>query len=308
MRKHFQRKNICPKSANNIDLTDDIKAFILENRVYHVPKDDRPSIINQINTVNNYQTINNYIATLDPIVKLQKYIAYNKVELIDFDQSIEERYNKKSKRLENNSYKYGFELSLNDLYEIIDEISNIFNEKSMDYFNIIYDKCANKLKIYDQGVWQDSLLVSGLIKVITTIQAYYLDAYETFLIRNIKSVTIACRQKMVYRERLKDYYKFIGCFDVPPFVKDKADHEILGTEGSLNSFDLHEEFYPVYTKIRDASTKSDINNIKKCVVDIIKRNSSKNINDLNAKVVALFHIDDEFQKEFPFDIKETITK
>ena len=195
MRKHFQRKNICPKSANNIDLTDDIKAFIIENRVYHVPKDDRPSIINQINTVNNYQTINNYIATLDPIVKLQKYIAYNKVELIDFDQSIEERYNKKSKRLENNSYKYGFELSLNDLYEIIDEISNIFNEKSMDYFNIIYDKCANKLKIYDQGVWQDSLLVSGLIKVITTIQAYYLDAYETFLIRNIKSVTIACRQK-----------------------------------------------------------------------------------------------------------------
>jgi hypothetical protein len=235
---------------------------------------------------------------LDPIEKLQKYMEYSKIELIDFEQSIEERYNEQTKRLEANNYKYGVQLSMNDLYEIIDKISNICSDKSMDNFNIIYDKCANKLKIYDQGVWQDSLLVSGLMKVITTIQAYYLDAYEVFLIKNIKNGSITHHQKTVYKERLEDYYKFIGCFDVPPLVKDKPDDEILGLESTRKSFDLNEEFYPLYIKIRDTSTKSDINNIKRCVVDIIKRNSSKNINELNAKVSALFHIDEDFQKQF----------
>lgn len=39
MRKHLYKKNKpCPKSVNNIDLTDEIRDFILENRVYHIDK------------------------------------------------------------------------------------------------------------------------------------------------------------------------------------------------------------------------------------------------------------------------------
>ena len=39
MRNHFYtRKKKCPPAYNNIELTDEIKAFILDNRIYVIPK------------------------------------------------------------------------------------------------------------------------------------------------------------------------------------------------------------------------------------------------------------------------------
>jgi hypothetical protein len=51
MRKHFYEvKKPCPGIMNLIDLTDDIKQTVLNNRVYHIPKVEHP-IINNLNVV-----------------------------------------------------------------------------------------------------------------------------------------------------------------------------------------------------------------------------------------------------------------
>jgi hypothetical protein len=41
IKKHFNRNNICPAIENNIDLTDDIKNYILINRSYKIPKEEK---------------------------------------------------------------------------------------------------------------------------------------------------------------------------------------------------------------------------------------------------------------------------
>ena len=41
IKNHFSRKNICPSSLNNIELTEDIKNEILRSRIYHIPKEKK---------------------------------------------------------------------------------------------------------------------------------------------------------------------------------------------------------------------------------------------------------------------------
>lgn len=64
MRIHlFVNKKKCPGTKNVMDLTDEIKNIILENRVYNLPKEIHTPTIN--NTINNFNTMNNYINNLD---------------------------------------------------------------------------------------------------------------------------------------------------------------------------------------------------------------------------------------------------
>ena len=59
MKKHFYKVlKPCPKQLNNIDLTDDIKEFILANRIYHQPIHEADSVTQTIN-INN--TVVNYV-------------------------------------------------------------------------------------------------------------------------------------------------------------------------------------------------------------------------------------------------------
>lgn len=299
MRKHFNKKKPCPKVKNVIELTDDIKEHILANKIYIIPEEKPVSINNHIinNYINNNNIITNYISNLDTIDKLNKYMNHTKQELIDFEQSVEERYTSRVKRLEINDFKYGFALKTDDLLEIIDDISSMFKNNNIDYFNIIYDKATNKLKYYDCGVWEEYLINSGLTKIITTIQSYYLDTYECYLIRNIINDFDESYVKISrYNELLQEYYKFIGFFDVAPYIRDKHDGEILNNH--LETYDIEEKYYPMYIKIRDKSTKSEINFIKRSVIDIIKRNTSRNINELNTRVFNLFQMDETFKKTF----------
>lgn len=65
MNKHFYKVlKPCPKQLNNIDLTDDIKEFVLANRIYHPPKNETLSLTQTIN-VNN--TVVNYIDDVDTL-------------------------------------------------------------------------------------------------------------------------------------------------------------------------------------------------------------------------------------------------
>jgi Mg2+ and Co2+ transporter CorA len=108
-------------------------------------------------------------------------------------------------------------------------------------------------------------------------------------------------------EHLTDYYRFIGCFDIDPFVKSEInDTEILYNidddrydcyaEYIDENMKLVYEFRDKYIKIRDSTPKSIINETKKEVVNIIKNISKKNVDELNKKVINLFNMDVEFKK------------
>lgn len=54
--------------------------------------------------------------------------------------------------------------------------------------------------------------------------------------------------------------------------------------------------HKLYTSERDNIKKMDINSIKKEVLDIVKRNTNRNIDDMNKKIVELFQMDENFKQ------------
>lgn len=295
MRKHFYlKKKLCPAQDNDIDLDDDVKEYVLNNRLYILPKQSTTNTI-----INNYNNINNFIAGMDAIEKLEKYTKHMNIELIGFEQSIEDKYSRSAKRLENGSIKYGYELDKDDLLDIIDQVSKVnFKDqvKTFEDLNILYDKNADKLKIFD-GEWEEMLLNKGIKKILQTIQSYYWDSYECFLLKKMYDPKTDVFNHQRLKELLIDYYKFIGCFDVEPYVKNKEDHEIIGSKPDNNTYSISDEYYILYVKVRDNIKKSEINNVKKAVLDIIRKNSDRNINALNKKVYELFNVDKAFKDD-----------
>lgn len=289
MRRHlYNKKKPCPKSVNNIDLTDEIREFILENRVYHIPKE--PSITQ---TINNFNTINNFIANMDTIDKLSKYVDYKNITITDVSDSIESRLSTRAMALENK--RYDMQIRRDDIFEIIDEVSSLNNGRIQD-FNILYDKKYDKLRMYDSGAWKEFLLHNGCKALLLHLQDGIFDAYECYLIKKFKASKPYDQAKI--RQLLEDYYKTLGCFDVPPYVKDRSDLTIMEDESKYDddTYEIQEEFLEIYEEVSNKLTKNEINKVRKDVVKILSRNSRKNIDDLNKKVLELFKIEEGFKK------------
>jgi hypothetical protein len=266
----------------------------MTNRIYIIEKLDIPSS-NQIinNTINQYNTINNFVSSMDTIEKLTKYTDFKKINIIGFDQSIEDKFTKTAKRLENNEYKYGFHLKSDDFLDIINDISMVCNAKSVEEFNMHYDNRFNRIKIFEEGTWEEFLLCHGVKRILGTVQEHFLNFYELYLVRNI--IESANYKKQEWRELLDEYYKFIGCFDVEPSIKGKSDNEIMGI-GSEDSYEISDTYMKMYQKIQDGTTRLEVKNTKKEVVDVIKRNTIRNVDEMNKKVVELFNMDEDFKK------------
>jgi len=304
MRHHlYSLVKPCPSIKNDIDLTDDIKQHILTNRIYHTNVQSY-STINQV-IINNNNTVINYIARMDTVNKINKYIEHTGIQMIDFEQSIEDKFDEKAKKLENNAYRHGFSMSENDFLEIIDEISNVHSK--IEEFNIVYDHKWQKLKVYESGLWEELLITSGLKKIVEMVKAYYFNVYECYLIRNMMSRNVALSKKQEYKEFLQVYYKFLVAFHILPYVKKQHDNAILYNEDDdrreegRNVFTIEEEFLPLYNKIAKSITIGESNALKRSVLEIIKRNSLRNVEDMNKKLLDLINMDPDFKADLiPF--------
>jgi hypothetical protein len=293
----YKLKKHCPRTLNDITLTEEVKLYILENRVYHIPKppESNTQVLNQ--TINNYNYIQNFIANMDIMKKLNKYTEYNNIGLIDFEDKIGENYAVTSQKLDEDKFKYGFELKTQDLIEIIDDISSMPDNK-LEYFNLVYDSHINKLKLYDGGAWKSLLIEQGIKQILIITKEYYLDKYESYLLRKIRN-TDNLMEKQKCNELLKEYYKFIACFEIDPFVKDHNDSDILNNSNNSSSdYQMQDTYYQFFQKVQENLTKGEITKMKREVAEIVKRNTKQNIHELNNRVLNLIHMDEEFKKIF----------
>lgn len=300
--KHlYLNKKQCPTIEADIELTDEIKEHLMNYRKYH----DRHSekVIN--NTINNYNTMNNYIANLDTFDKLGKVMKHKSIELIPFDRSVELKYEKTRMKLENDQGHHA--ITHEDIYEIIDHVTRV-SEKNMDDFNILYDSEMNKIMMYESGDWKEMFMATGLKTVIRTIQDYFWHAYECYLIRKMQRTTINAFDRVKLRELLKEYYAFIASLDVEPFVKDKCNNKIMYTAdddeywdeappSNAEQFTLSEEYTKLYNDLRGDLTIKLREKWKHDLLDLVKRNCKKNVNELNKMVMALINMDTEFKTD-----------
>ena len=301
MRKHLMSlKKPCPAARLTIELTDDIKQDILDNRVYHPPAPPANNMYNIVNNINTNNTIANYVNKLEIKDKLTKYLDFKQLELQDFETTLEEKYIAKVNRMERNGYKYGFVLEAQDIMGIIDEISSIKHEDAtFEDLNLMFNPKYQKLMIYNNGDWDEHLIDNGISRIIELVKEYFLDTYEIYLIRRIQN-------SLASLEHLTDYYKFIACFRVQPYIKGLPNNKILYNLSDprfeeaadfhdISMYTITDEFYPKYQEISNALCRGEISEMKRKVLEIIKRNSSRNIDEFNKRIVDLIRMDDGFK-------------
>lgn len=192
-------------------------------------------------------------------------------------------------------------------------------DSNMHSHNIIYDSRNDELKIYDGYSWEHMDVDQGTRQYVRVIKEFFLDEYERYLLRNMKN-TNNLRKRALFKEMLENYYKFIGCFKLDPYCRERSDNVILAIDVDENEDDdddnddtnsclssdsvksvritytIEEEFYPFYKDICNELKAGDISKMKKRVGDIIKRNAKKNMAKLNTLVTDTFHMDDGFRK------------
>ncbi len=292
MRRHlYGRKTPCPMSVNPIELTDEIRDYILQNRVYHIPKADPPQTINQ--TINNYNTVNNVIAGMELQEKLMQYMEFTKSKTEDVYASIERKLERRALGWKEDRRAQMW-LSPDDIMGVIDDVTCISDDRLED-MNIIYDSKYDKLKLFDSGGWRNMLVKTGCKMVLQYVQECMLDAYECYLARRMHAVDAAPQQRQQYREALTSYYKFLACFDIEPYAKDRCDEDIFEGAGEGASHAVSDELTELYRSTAAALVSSEQAAMRKEVIGVFKRNGKRNIDDLNRKLAQLFKMDEEFR-------------
>ena len=301
IRRHFYNlKKICPATKNNVELTEEIKEYILNNRIYIIPKPtkQKPQIIHNNQIINNYQQINNLITSMDSFEKINKYIKYKNIELLDIDERFNETFELKSNKLKNNKFKY-FHLNLQSIIEIIDEITTI---KDINKLNIFYDNILNKIKIFCDNEWLSFLIDFGIITLINKIQYAYLNSYECYLIRKIINEN-NYHSKQELKEILEEYFKFLAWFDIKPYIFKKNNNKILFNDNddkyyeSNNDYSIYDDYYKLYTNIILKINKTEQFKVKKGIESIIKKNMKSFIIELNKKICESLQNDEEFKND-----------
>lgn len=286
MHKHlYQLKRQCPKTFQNVELTEEVKQCVMVNRVWSAKHEQQhyPAVVNVTQIINNYNTVNNFITNMETLDKLNKYASYKGIEINSFDQTVSKKYAKRIHKLDNDSFKYMFELKIQQFYEIVDEVSSVYNMNGgLEDLNIIHDSKSNKLKLYLSGEWDELIMVSGIKRIISIIQTCYLNTYERYLLRALENPSTIAMQRQQCMDALAEYYKFIGCFDVDPYVKGKSLDEIVG-HGCSES----DTYYSLYVRTKEKVPKTEATKIKKSVVDIIKRNVAKNVEEVNKHLLDI---------------------
>lgn len=317
---HFMAlKNPCPAIECELVLSQEIKDYVLANRVYHFPKETKSTtIINNIKTLNQMNNIHNIIAGMDVVEKVEKYLTFNNQSLIDFETTIENKYKKTVNQLDTDAFTNNYLLKDKNILDMVGKAS--LHSKRDDPIcsqNFFYDKKLKEIKVFD-GSWESMSLDAGTNHYIERIQKNFLDAYERYLLRNIHNMRQS-QERAIFREMLEQYYAFICCFDMDPYCKDATDDEILRpvshsendesqsccSDDSIDSImrigfrnectKINEEYYPLFKKVQNNLTKTYINKMVKAVQDIIKRNSTTNLNELDKKITGLFHMEETFR-------------
>ncbi len=297
MRKHlYNLKKKCPALENNIELTNEIKEFILENRIYKIPKEEKPKEPTFIQNIHYNNTMNNYINKLDTIDKLTKLMEYNDKEILYLEDDMENNFKTRVDNMRNNNFKYGYNIDENRLFDIIDEISRI-KRGDLTHMNIVYNDKLKELKLYKSGCWESLILERGLKEVIEILKDIFLDHYEKYLFKQIYVSEKNLLNKQKYKEDVERHYKFLCCFDLYPYIKDKDDMEILGEEdGDFGKYEIEEKWMSIYNNIAQNIKRYDINKMKKNITDILKNNTQHNLKDLNKTILELLNIDEEFKQ------------
>lgn len=294
MSNHLLRaKNPCPATENDILLTDEIKQYILRNRIYRIK--DEVKVMNQ--TINNYNTMNNFVGNMDTIDKITRLVKYKQVEMNTFDDTCEQTYERIVDKMEKGTFD--IRTCKPDFMDIINRLTSARDNTRdrklhLQNLNYIYDAKKKRLRVYD-GTWDDHLDNNGLEFIVNTIVDRYLEAYEIYIIRKLYGSTVLSgAEANEFRSCLKDYYQFIACFDIKPYAVEKIMQDSEHEENMRR--EICENLTDLYEKTDGSLTKTYLKDVRKQMLDIMKSNTSSNVSDLDRAIISIVNVQEDFKQ------------
>ena len=294
IRTHFKRQKVCA-NKNGIELTDDIREIVLRDHQYHYKKKDKTITINQ--TISQYNILSNFINQMDMIDKINHLLFYQNKQIMDIEENLDVHFEKRIKKLEDDQFKIPYQLSQDDLIELINDVTKI-NRERIEQLNVLFDKKINRFKFYRTNEWESYIEDGGVKELISLIKSYFLDTYEVYLIRKLHRDSEQPVNRSSIQHHLKIYYQFLAIFDLPVFIFGLSDVEILGHKLKEDNDRYLEEYYTrMYSQEKTNIKESDKNRIKKKIINIVKENTVHNLSELNAAVLEFLRIDDNFRDQ-----------
>jgi len=301
MRRHFLAKAECPAIHKNITLTDEIKEYILKNRIYI----EEPVIVQPVpkitQIINQHNTMNNYISNIDTFVKLNHLVSFSKKELMNFDAVVEKIYEKDAIRFQTDSFKGdAVQYEQTHFLEMIHKVTKA-QKPDLDDLSVLYNRDEDRVYIsMGSGKWDDLQRDHGVTQIVESLAAYCLEYYEVYLIRKLEKTRNVINQSL--RMCLEEYYKFISTFGVKPFVHDKSDQTLFEDEdedddGEDETYDIVDKYKTLYGRISSSQSETQKRHTLKAVVDVIKMSTKTNLRDLNKKIMSIINMDHEFKQK-----------
>lgn len=287
IRRHFKRTRLCP-NKNAISLTPDIIETVMKDHIFRVEK------VETGKGINNFNMILGILNGMESLDKVKLINDYQGTKTSDFEDFTEQKFDYIVKRLEGNAPTTGYFLTLDDLFNIVNNCTSREPETG-ETFNIFFDKVINRLKLYRSRKWESYLEESGIKQVISLLKSYYLDSYELYLIKNLHMESTKLN-RWQFQEHLAIYYQFIAVFDLDPSVKNVEDVEIIGHSPKEDQADSLAKYYSNFYLDQKKELKESISkNIKRKILGIIKDNSVQNVRSLDRTIIELLKIDGNFR-------------
>lgn len=293
MRVHlYNLKGVCPSSKNDLVLTDHIREAVLTNRLYHIPK---PVKVPK-QTISNTQIIN-IISSMDYIEKLERFHSHHETEQINFSDIVEQQFKKRITMLDSGKAK-NYQLGIDDIIELVDNITECKDVKNLSVF---LDSISNKIKIFDNGMWQSKIFEQGVTSIFEILKSTFLDCYECYVIRKIEDPETPQPIRNEFKVRLETYYKLLIAFNIDPYIVGKNDNQIIYSEKDdlrymdCENYDIQEKYLKQYHTIKEAKRMPGEGNVKTKVEGMVKYNLKANTAYIDKAIRNLVIKDDDFK-------------
>lgn len=285
MTRHFYEKKTPCANNSGIELSEEIKKFVLIHRKYIKPKrDDAPKQINYYN----------YVSNLDTLTKLTQCLQHSQDGLVDINDYVEAQHKSTVEKLENDQFRCPHLLEPEKFLLLIDDMVKTEKHEEM---NIIYDEMLDRIKIYCDGVWESYLIDSGMQRIVKILRSNYLDPYECYLYKKLfDDKKISGYNLNNVRIKLEEYYKFLAIFDLRPYVYENPIDYVISNYKTENPDEFRDFGMKKYEETKKTLSKTESSSTKRMIMDIIKRNHKVNLKKLNERILEIINIDEDFKK------------
>ena len=284
MRRHLNSKRECPQFKMVVELTDEVKEFILKNRIYKPPVSPIASNITQII---QYNQVNNYVNQLNIKEKAEAVLEHRGIPPLCVFKKIEGELKREHKFME----RKGIDFYLDDLESFADIVERVCVCQTLSEISVLYTPKTDQLHIFGDKSWNSMPIKEGTVRVMSLLNDIFFYHYERYLILQMMHHDASNPiRKTFIMEKLGKLYNILVTFDLLPLVNEEATSH---NDSNSTTYVEVEEYKKVARNL-DRKEKAIIFNR---MVETVKKCNKTILCQLNNAVIEILECDPNFVKK-----------